>query len=95
MFSVANTTAPDAPAKATRPCSNIMRRSNNANAKGVGEWMVAQTVIPLRAKPLTTVMTCKSRRDPQDIQRQIDQQTEVCSGIGAELVLGIKYTGKK
>lgn len=33
-------------------------RSNRRKQKGVGEWMVAQMVIPLFIRPFTTLITC-------------------------------------
>lgn len=36
-------------------------RSNRRKQKGVGEWMVAQMVIPLFISPLTTLITCTHR----------------------------------
>ena len=40
------------------PRSRIIMRSNRRKQKGVGEWMVAQMVIPLFIRPFTTLITC-------------------------------------
>src|SRR4051812_30954996 len=45
----------------TRPRSSMSRRSKRRNAYGVGEWIVAQMVMPVCTKFFTTVMTCKPK----------------------------------
>lgn len=45
------------PKYATRPRTSSSTRSKSAKVAAVGEWMVAHTVVPSRARPRTTRMT--------------------------------------
>ena len=45
------------PKNTNSPLTKRMTRSNRENVRGVGEWMVAQIVVPSATRPFTTVIT--------------------------------------
>ena len=59
---------PLGPAYTMWPRSSIIMRSKRRKQVGVGEWMVAQMVIPVFISPFTTLITC---RGPPLIRRSI------------------------